>query len=119
MKLTKLMIIYLSLIILHILHLLEEIFGMASFIITSYKNTYLFLFINIILLIIPISLIYAFSKKKKWAYLISYGYSLLMIIDGIEHLITQEAGIYTGIGLIIFSFLLIIYLTKEIKNRKI
>lgn len=109
----KLITIYLLLIAFHAMHIAEEILGNASFITSFYKNVETFGIISAILFAIPLVVFYFMLRKKRWALTCSYAYAAIMIIDGISHLITQEAGRYTSSGLIIFGLLLVYFLRKE------
>ncbi|MEK6910577.1 MAG: hypothetical protein AABW82_02280 [Nanoarchaeota archaeon] len=108
----KILLVYASLIVFQLLHVLEELYGQAYFINTVYGGTINFLAIMLILLIIPIILLYLTYKKKKIAYFLSYGYAVIIIMDGIDHLITQVAGVYTSVGFIIGG----IFLIYNLKN---
>lgn len=110
----NILLVYASLIVFHLLHVLEELYGQAYFINTFYGGTINFLAIMLILLIMPIILLYFVHKKNKIAYFLSYGYAIIVIIDGIDHIITKVAGVYTSIGLIIGGILLI----YNLKNGK-
>lgn len=113
-KIKKLIIAYALLIFLQLLHALEEILGKAYFIDTIYNGTINFLIISLFLLLIPIVLLYFINKQNKIAYILSYIYAVIMIIDGFDHIIRTYAGQYTGFGLIIIGGLLIFAL----KNSK-
>jgi len=107
MKDRNLIIFYTSLIIIHFLHIIEELIGNVSFIYTFYKGVEMFLVVNIALLIISIIIFYFTMKNKKWAYYLSYVYSAIMIIDGFSHILNYHVGSYTGILLILLGITLI------------
>lgn len=105
-KINKVLITYILLIVFHVVHIFEEIAGKVTFIESFYKSLSIFLIVNAMLLLIPITLVYFTIKQKTWAYRISYGYAIVMIVDGIYHLINNVAGKYTGVGLLTFGVLL-------------
>ncbi len=118
MKRRRVLWIFSFLIAAHILHIGEEILGKASFIDSVYNGITHFLLINISLLLIPLILIYLVFLKKKFAHYLAFMYSIVMIIDGLDHLVRNYAGIYTGVLLIILGVALIFYLVKELRNMK-
>ena len=61
----------------------------------------------------PIVLFYFVILKKKLAYYFSFIYVTIMILDGLDHLINNDPGLYTGITFIIIGIPLIYYLKKE------
>lgn len=114
----KVIFVFVLLLVMHVLHVFEELFGNAYFIDSFYNGLTGFLIINIILWIIPLILLFYVMKKKKMAYYLSIIYGLIMVIDGLDHIIRNYAGFYTGILLVIIGFLLILYLYKGVKNMK-
>src|SRR3989344_9336311 len=93
--------IFALLLITHLLHIIEEVLENAYFIESLYRSLTNFLIINIILWIIPIILFFYIIKKKKIAYYFSIIYGLMMIFDGLDHIVRNYSGFYTGILLII------------------
>ena len=114
----KEVLIFILLLITHLFHIIEEVLGNAYFIESLYKGLTNFLVINMILWIIPIILFFYIIKKKKIAYYFSIIYGLMMIFDGLDHIVRNYSGFYTGILLIIFGYYLIYYLKKELKKMK-
>ncbi len=114
----KVVWIFVFLIVVHLFHVIEEVIGNAVFIEQSYNGVSNFLIINFSLILIPLILLYFTILKKKIAYYLSFIYGVVMIIDGLDHVIRNYAGFYTGILLIILGFVLIFYLFKEVKNMK-
>ena len=106
MKIKKVLKFYILLIIFHFLHIIEEIIGGASFIDNFYGGVGNFIIVMGILFIIPVLLLYFTLRKNRLTYYLSYVYAVIMIIDGLEHMIGFTAGAYTGIGLIILGALL-------------
>jgi len=123
MKIHNLILFYITLLIFHALHVIEEALGGAPFINTIFNGLINFLIIGILLFLIPLSLLYFILKGNKIAYNLSYIYAIIMVIDGSGHLIaflsnkdylfTSIAGAYTGIGLVIFGILLFYSLKKS------
>lgn len=114
----KVVLFFVLLIIMHILHILEEILGKAHFIEEIFNGTINFLMINILLISIPIFLLYTVIIKKKLAYYLTFVYAFLMIIDGMDHIIRNYTGFYTSILFIILAPILLFYLLKESKNER-
>ena len=113
---TNLKITYLFLIALLFLHTTEEIIGKAPFITTFYNGLNNYLIAHFFFLLIPIILFLYTLDNKKWFYNLNYIYAAVMIMDGLYHVIERlVAGLYTGIGLIIFGLLLIYYLWRNKK----
>ncbi len=127
----KLVSTYVLLLLLHTLHILEEIIGSARFIHTIYGGLSNFLFVNIVLLMIPLMLFYFVIKQNKISLCLAMLYSLIMLIDGLDHIITYlmstpyiggAAGIVTGIlfiptSILLFTTLLTILYEKKKKRR--
>src|SRR3989344_824004 len=65
---------YFLLLLVHGLHLIEEVFGNAYFIEAVYGGIQNFLIVNIILLIIPAVLFYFVSKRQKIAVYLAFAY---------------------------------------------
>ncbi len=119
----KIIIYYLLMIINHVAHVFEEVWG--RFWILNIVGLGTYLAINLILFCIPVLLFYFVLNDKRWAYKISIAYAGFMILQGIGHniatiitgrYINGYAGGFTGIGLIIIGFAMIIYLLKGIKS---
>ena len=106
---------YLVLLILHFAHVGEEVLGNAPFIQEVYGGMSTFLLLMLIGFLFPLFLL-AYSAKHRLAYLLSYGYAGIMILDGVSHLVQRVAGIYTGIGLLIVGSLLLNALYYETRS---
>jgi len=113
MKINSLTISYILLIIAHFLHILEEVIGKASFIETIYNGTANFIIIMLLLLVIPVTLCYFINKRNKIAYILSYVYGIIMVLDGFSHIIGNYPGKYTGVALIILGGFLIFTLKRN------
>ena len=114
---------YLLMIINHVAHVFEEVWG--RFWILDEVGTGLYLTINLILFCIPVLLFYFVLNDKLWAYKFSIAYAGFMVLQGIGHnvatIITGRyfdgfAGGYSGIGLVIIGTPMIYYLLKGIKT---
>ena len=119
----KIIIYYLLMIINHVAHVFEEVWG--RFWILNIVGLGIYLAINLILFCIPVLLFYFVLNDKRWAYKVSIAYAGFMMLQGIGHnvatiltgrYINGYAGGFTGIGLIIIGFAMIIYLLKGIKS---
>lgn len=119
----KIFVYYILLLLFHILHVVEEIFGNAYFIESFYGGLRNFLLIMILLWVIPAILFYFLLKRNKAAIYLSLIYSIIIIIDGLDHIIeffiigkyfNGAAGLFTGIIFLPLGILLIISLRREI-----
>ena len=122
MNKNKVVIFYLLIIINHVAHVFEEVWG--RFWILNEVGLGTYLTINLVLFCIPVLLFYFVLNDKQWAYKLSIVYAGFMVLQGIGHnvatIITGKyadgfAGGYTGIGLIIIGSAMIYYLLKELQ----
>ncbi len=122
----KIIIFYLLLLLFHVAHILEELWGRFRAIeVFGYGG---FMLANWLLLCIPFVFFYFLLNEKRWAYIMSIIYAVIMFFNGLGHnvatLITGKyfggyAGGFSGIGLIIISPVLIYFLSKDIKKKEI
>jgi len=124
MNKNKIVIFYLLMLINHIAHVFEEIWG--RFWLLDKVGLGLYLTINCLLFCIPVVLFYFVLNNKLWAYKISIAYAAFMALQGVGHNVATIisgkyfdgfAGGYTGIGLLIVGSAMIYYLLKEIRNK--
>ena len=122
MNKSRIEIFYLLMLVNHVAHVFEEVWG--RFWLLNKVGLGLYLSINLILFCIPVLLFYFVLNDKKWAIRLSILYAGFMALQGIGHnvatIITGRytdgyAGGYTGIGLAIVGTGLIYYLIKEIR----
>ena len=122
----KLVIFFLLMLINHIAHVFEEVWG--QFFLLNRVGLGTYLIVNLILFCIPVMFFYFVLYDRLWAIKLSIVYAVFMSIQGLGHNIATIisgryyegfAGGFTGIGLIIFGFGLIYYLLKELRTRKI
>ena len=122
----RVIIFYLLLLINHVAHVLEEIWG--RFWILDKVGTGFYLTINWVLFCIPVILFYFVLLNNLRAYKLGIVYAVFMALQGIGHnmvtIITGKyfdgyAGGYSDIGLIIIGTLLIYYLLKGLKYKGI
>ena len=118
----KIVICFLLMLIIHVSHLSEEIWG--RFWIMNIVGLGFYLIVNCALFCIPVILFYFVLNNYLWAYKLSIIYAAFMVIQGIGHnigtIITGRyfdgfAGGYSGIGLVVIGSALIYYLLKGIK----
>jgi len=126
MNKNRVIIFYLLILINHIAHVFEEVWG--RFWILDKVDTGFFLTINWALFCIPVILFYYVLNNNRWAYKLSIIYAAFMALQGIGHnvitIITGKyfdgfAGGFSGIGLIIIGPVLIYYLIKVIKSDRV
>ena len=124
MNKNKVIIFYLLLIVNHVAHVFEEVWG--RFWILNEVGLWIYLTINLVLFCIPVLLFYFVLNDKRWSYKLSIVYVGFMVLQGIDHnvatIITGRytdgfAGGYTGIGLIIIGFAMIYYLLEWIHTN--
>ena len=104
----------LLLLILHLAHIIEEIFGNAWFIEKFYGGINNFIIITGILFLISLLFCYLFIINAKFSFYLIFIYSVILILDGFDHIIeiivlkkyfNGVAGVFTGIGFIIIGLL--------------
>jgi hypothetical protein len=124
MNKNKVVILYLLILITHVAHVFEEVWG--RFWMLNHISLGKYLAINWALFCIPVLLFYFVVNDKKWAYKLSIAYAGFMVLQGIGHnvatIITGRyfngfAGGFSGIGLIIFGSWLVFYLIKGIQSQ--
>jgi len=124
MKNNKVIVFYLFMLIIHVAHVFEEIWG--RFWLLNKVGLGLYLTINCLLFCIPVILFYFILMNKRWAYMISVLYATFMILQGFGHIIATIisgkyfdgfAGGYTGIGLLIIGSALNYHLLKGLRTK--
>jgi hypothetical protein len=119
----KIIILYLLLLLFHIAHVFEEVWG--HFRAIDVYGLGLFLILNWIFIIIPAVIFYYLLNEKRQAYILSIVYAGLMILNGLGHNIATLstgkyfggfAGGFTGIAFIFIGPPLIYFLSKSIKK---
>ena len=118
---------YFLLLLVHGLHLIEEVFGNAYFIEAVYGGIQNFLIVNIILLIIPAVLFYFVSKRQKIAVYLAFAYPAILVIDSLDHIVEfflqnayfgGAAGLFTGLLFLPISVLLILNLKQALSRKR-
>jgi hypothetical protein len=124
MNKNKVIILYLLLLINHVAHVFEEVWG--RFWLLNKVGLGKYLAINLVLFCIPVLLFYFVINDKRLAFKLSIVYAGFMSLQGIGHNVATIisgryfngfAGGYTGLGMVIISLLLIYYLLKEIRTN--
>ena len=119
----KFFVYYVLLLLFHMLHVVEEIFGKAYFIESFYGGLRNFLLIMALLWIVPAILLYFLLKRNKAAIYLSFIYPIILVIDGLDHIIeffiiekyfNGAAGLFTGIAFLPLGLLLIISLRRHL-----
>lgn len=117
-------LLYLLILVWHIAHIFEEIWG-RFWLINLVGGLGWFLLLNWVLFGIPVALFYFVLLGKRWAYYLSIFYTSIMILNGIGHniatLVTGRyfngfAGGFSGILFIVIGPFLIYYLLKGMSN---
>jgi len=120
----KVVVFYLLMLIIHVAHVFEEIWG--RFWLLDKVGLGLYLTINCLLFCIPVILFYFVLMNKRWAYKVSVLYVTFMILQGVGHIIATIvsgkyfdgfAGGYTGISLLIIGSALNYHLLKGLRTK--
>ena len=115
----RIVLCYLLMLVGHIAHVFEEIWG--RFWILNKVGLGMYLAINWVLFCIPVLLFYFVMNDKRWAYRLSIIYAGFMGLQGIGHTVATVftgryfngfSGGYSGIGLMIISLPMMYYLWK-------
>lgn len=125
MNKSKVVLFCLLMLVAHVAHIFEEVWG-RFWLIKAFYGLGWFLVVNWLLFCIPIVLFYFVLQEKRWAYQLSIIYAGIMILNGIGHnvatIVTGRyfdgfAGGYTGIGLLLVGPAMIHYLRKGIPTN--
>ena len=117
---SKVIILYLLMLVGHVAHILEEIWG-RFWLIGAFYGVGWFLVLNWVLFFIPAVVFYFVLHEKRWAFYLSMVYAGIMILNGVGHniatIVTGKyfggfAGGYTGIGLLLIGPPMMHYLRK-------
>lgn len=115
--------LYLLMLLLHVAHVFEEVWG-RFWIIRAVHGLGWFLTINWALICIPVISFYFYLQNKSWAVMLSLVYAAVMTINGFVHILATlvtgkyfdgYAGANTGAGLVLVGGLLFYKLSQEIK----
>jgi hypothetical protein len=122
-KRNRIVLLYLSMLVGHVAHVFEEVWG--RFWMLNEFGLGMYLAINWVLFCIPVFLFYFVLHNKRWAYILSIVYAGLMGLQGIGHnvatIITGKyfggfAGGYTGVGLLMISLPMTYLLYKSMPH---
>ena len=117
---SKVIILYLLMLVGHVAHILEETRG-RFWLMDAFYGLGWFLVANWVLFCIPVVLFYFVLHEKRWAFHLGMIYASIMILNGVGHnvatIMTGKyfggfAGGYTGIGLLLIGPPMIHYLRK-------
>jgi hypothetical protein len=118
--------LFLLMLVGHVAHILEEVWGRFWLIQTVYGLGW-FLIGNWLLFCIPAALLYGVLQRKRYAYILSIVYAGVMILNGLGHNIATVmtgryfdgfAGGYTGIGLVFVGLPMIHFLHKAMPTSQ-
>ena len=107
MKTSPVIKLFLLMLVGHVAHILEEVWGRFWLIQAVYGIGW-FLILNWILFCVPVAVLYFVLQGKRWLCYLSMVYAGIMILNGVGHnvatIVTGRyfdgfAGGYTGIGL--------------------
>ena len=117
---SKVILFYLLMLVAHIAHVFEEIWG-RCWLMDAFFGLGWFLVANWVLFCIPVVVFYFVLHEKRWAFCLGIVYASIMILKGVGHnlatIVTDKyfsgfAGGYTGIGLLLIGPPMIHYLRK-------
>jgi hypothetical protein len=117
---SKVILLYLLMLVGHVAHFLEEIWG-RFWLIDAFLGLGWFLVANWVLFCIPVIAFYFVLRDKRWAFYLGMIYAGIMILNGAGHniatIVTGRyfggfAGGYTGIGLLLIGPPMIYHLRK-------
>lgn len=118
MSKNRVVIFYLLMLVGHVAHVFEEVWGRFWLMDAVYGMGW-FLVVNWVLFCIPTAIFYFVLQEKRWAYYLGMIYAGIMIANGIGHnaatILTGRyfggfAGGYTGIGLALAGLPMLYYL---------
>ena len=117
----KVIPLFLLMLVAHVAHVLEEIWGRFWPIDAVYGLGW-FLAANWLLFCMPVVVFYFVLQGKRPAYVLGMVYAVIMILNGLDHNVAMLAsgryyggfaGGYTGIGLLLIGAPMLYYLWKE------
>ena len=117
---SRVVLFYLLMLVGHVAHVLEEIWGRFWLIDTFYGLGW-FLVANWVFFCIPVVVFYFVLHEKRWAFRLGMIYAGIMTLNGVGHniatIVTGRyfggfAGGYTGIGLLFIGPPMMYYLRK-------
>jgi hypothetical protein len=118
----SIVLLYLLLLLCHIVHVFEEIWG-RFIAIEVIGSLTLFLAVNVLVFAVVLSILYFYLLEKRWAIYAAIFYAIAMSVNGLGHiaatLLTGHyfsgfAGAASGVALLIVGLPLAYKLTKEV-----
>lgn len=116
-------LLYVVLLLLHIFHSHAERRESASFITNWYKSYQTYSNLEIIFYALSVAIFILYLMRIKWSYYLSISYSIVMILDGLYHIISiiregksfgsNTISLVTSIGFILVGFALAWALQKN------
>lgn len=120
----RLVLSYILMLLVHQAHIYEEILG--HYFLIGYMGDQLYLIGNWLLFSIPLGLLYLVIRwDKKWVYYLSIIYVVMMMFQGIEHILMSfvddslfvvYSGEITGLAIYIVGIPLVYYLYMNIER---
>jgi len=120
MSKNRIVILYLLMLVGHVAHVFEEVWG-QFWLMEAIYGTGWFLAVNWVLFCIPVVIFYFILQEKRPAYYLGMAYAGIMILNGIGHnvatILTGRyfggfAGGYTGIAFLLVGPPMLYYLWK-------
>ena len=122
----EVILFYLLLLVGHVAHVFEEVWGRVWLIDGFFHSLGRFLAANLFIFSIPMVVFYFILQDMRWAYFMGIVYAGVMVLNGIGYnlatAITKRyfngfAGGYSGIFLVLFGTLLVFYLIRGVTNN--
>ena len=119
---SRVVLFYLLMLVGHVVHFLEEIWG-RFWLMNAFFGLGWFLIANWVLVCIPVVIFFFVLREKRWASYLGMLYAGIMTLNGVGHniatIVTGRyfdgfAGGYTGIGLLLIGPPMIYHLRKGI-----
>ena len=116
---------YLGLIVFHVAHILEEVFG--NFVVLRRLGLGAFLAVNWVLLCLLAAVFYFWLLGRRWAYWMSVLYAGFMVLNGLGHNVMTlatgryfdgYAGGFSGLGLAVWGLLLLTSIRRKEPGRR-
>jgi hypothetical protein len=127
MKISPAIKLFLLMLVVHLAHIFEEIWGRFWLMQAVYGPGW-FLMINWLLFCIPVAILCSLLQGRRWPNYFSIVYAAIMIFNGVGHNVATImtgryfdgfAGGYTGIALILVGIPMIYFLRKERMDSQI
>jgi hypothetical protein len=117
---------YLVLLALHLVHVVEEIYG-RFFVLGALGGPGPFVLVNVILFAIPTVVLVLIWRGYRWALYAGVAYAVIMTLNGLAHIVGflvtgrymgMFAGAISGIAFLVVAPMLAAHLRRELRQTK-